>query len=767
MELTVHRLRFVDWLPYPVTSIAFPPVPPPSPRSPPPPSPARHWFGTLAVGRINGEIELYEWTGAATQSFSPQAWALRKVLPGLQNGKIESLAFSIRQPRRFSLNNPPSLHDLRLFSTGGGTDVLEWDLLAGTIVRSINMNGGSTYALEVNPTSTRLAVACHDGTVRILSIAGSELQMERKLGPAGNDMRMLSVAWGPPVLKTKPSVSSEDDSDDEDEDEAEWDDAWLVSGGSDASIRRWDVRSGTNIARMSVDKDQRSRTKVWAVRVLADGTVVSGDSMGVVKFWDINTSTQFESIKAHRADILCMAIGSDGSSIFTSGIDQTITQCVRLQVTEDDGMIQERWIKTMNKTVHSHDVRALAVWPPYAPFPAARTSKLPFVNPLLSPILVSGGQDMMVYFMACATSSPTILTKRIANPLAPDLRHIHSTAMTFETSRVQRLAYPLDGVVSVAKDARLVVCRRPMELSIWKLRGEDTTPNSALGKPGDFDMVLDMSLNLTTHLIASAISDDGQWLAASDAMEVKLFNLTEMNTGESIQLRPRRIKTISALILQQLSPFLSPSNTPSAAASRLLFTPDSSRLIAVCSPSSHIVVFDLAAPEICAVATFNEHVGAGQGRALKPIPSMATGEKDTQHPPLVTCLSVSYDGQWLASADERGGCHVFNLDTLQRHCTLPSFEVPIRAMTFDPAFPSTLILGQVNNALHAFDVESRTFPEWAKTVFDSPPERTNRLDVNIKSHCMDPKLPLPHQTRRPREKSEKKQKATQSRRKSE
>lgn len=41
-----------------------------------------------------------------------------------------------------------------------------------------------------------------------------------------------------------------------------------------------------------------------------DGTIVSGDSMGLVKFWDIKTSTQIKSIRAHEADVLCLAVGS-------------------------------------------------------------------------------------------------------------------------------------------------------------------------------------------------------------------------------------------------------------------------------------------------------------------------------------------------------------------------------------------------------------------------------------------------------------------------
>jgi len=40
-----------------------------------------------------------------------------------------------------------------------------------------------------------------------------------------------------------------------------------------------------------------------------DGTMVSGDSLGIVKFWESRTSTQLQSFQGHGADVLCLAIG--------------------------------------------------------------------------------------------------------------------------------------------------------------------------------------------------------------------------------------------------------------------------------------------------------------------------------------------------------------------------------------------------------------------------------------------------------------------------
>lgn len=87
--LAVHRCRFVDYNPSAISAIAFPPLGLPS-RSgvklgKASGSSQKRKFGTLAVGRANGNIELYEWSGAEYEgaeyeSQAPKAWVLSKVL---------------------------------------------------------------------------------------------------------------------------------------------------------------------------------------------------------------------------------------------------------------------------------------------------------------------------------------------------------------------------------------------------------------------------------------------------------------------------------------------------------------------------------------------------------------------------------------------------------------------------------------------------------------------------------------------------------------
>lgn len=78
--LSVHRCRFVDFTPSAVAALAFPPLPLPSVKGKKSAAVRKALkFGTLAVGRANGNIELCEWTGSEQGLEAPQAWVVTKV----------------------------------------------------------------------------------------------------------------------------------------------------------------------------------------------------------------------------------------------------------------------------------------------------------------------------------------------------------------------------------------------------------------------------------------------------------------------------------------------------------------------------------------------------------------------------------------------------------------------------------------------------------------------------------------------------------------
>jgi U3 small nucleolar RNA-associated protein 4 len=96
-----------------------------------------------------------------------------------------------------------------------------------------------------------------------------------------NESRVLSLAWHP-------------------------DGKHLVCGSSDGNIRKIIVSTGNVVDRMILGAKSGEETLIWSVLVLKDGTVVSGDSLGDVTFWDWRTCTQKCTVNSHEADILCM-----------------------------------------------------------------------------------------------------------------------------------------------------------------------------------------------------------------------------------------------------------------------------------------------------------------------------------------------------------------------------------------------------------------------------------------------------------------------------
>lgn len=64
----------------------------------------------------------------------PMLRSIDQTLPGPHPSKVDSLALTIRYPDIFPSDMIPSSSDLRLFSSGGGSELLEWDI-ARNIVR--------------------------------------------------------------------------------------------------------------------------------------------------------------------------------------------------------------------------------------------------------------------------------------------------------------------------------------------------------------------------------------------------------------------------------------------------------------------------------------------------------------------------------------------------------------------------------------------------------------------------------------------------------
>lgn len=78
---------------------------------------------------------------------------------------------------------------------------------------------------------------------------------------------------------------------------------------------------------------------MWRSLVLADGTMVTGDSGGNVQFWDAQLGTRTAAFKVHAADVLAMAASSAGDAVFAAGVDPQLALYKRVPGTKGESAL--------------------------------------------------------------------------------------------------------------------------------------------------------------------------------------------------------------------------------------------------------------------------------------------------------------------------------------------------------------------------------------------------------------------------------------------
>jgi len=416
--------------------------------------------------------------------------------------------------------------------------------------------------------------------------------------------------------------------------------------------------------------------------------------------------------------------------------------------------------------MHSHDVRSLAIWPPFTPLPPSHRHKFP-VN--VAPILVSGGLDVSVVLTPAAIPSSTTVSK-VTNPLST------SVVATFEDSYHRKMGYSTGfsgtGRIKIARKKRLVLSAQDQSINLWRIFDRGThdvdVPNPAEDEAGldGWQKVLEMDLNVQSNIVSCDVSDDGGWIAISDWYEVKLFRLAFTVSLYSIApvllaepfLKPSgdvdvaRIKDFPGVLGDSI-----PAGSGSSVGATVLnFTPDSQKLVVCTSESSFIAIFHLpqdgkSLPRLLRI--FNHHrlrnvspnnaqsnVDPGDGDVymndLSDEDIVVT--KQLHVIPAITRMAISQDCQWLVAADEMKRVYVYNLDSLQYHCVLPTFPHAIQALSFNPSDHGTLVIGLANNAIHVFNADSRKFPDWSIALCGNLPKRFTHLHDPILGLTFNP-----------------------------
>lgn len=414
-----------------------------------------------------------------------------------------------------------------MFSIGGSTSITEWDLNSTLPIANYQCDAGVIWSLASSPDGTRLAAGCDNGSVVILDISGGPSIIEFSRILQRQDARVLSIAW-----------RGNDQ---------------VVGGLADARIRVWSTKAETHgkiVGTMKVDQSkERESTLVWSVQVLSNKLMVSGDSTGSVKFWDLSRFSLLQTFDVHEADVLCLAADSSGQNVFSAGVDRKIVSYKMINKSLG------RWASMSNRMLHSHDIRAMAIH---------ESSNSSF--------LVSGGVERSL--VVC-------------------------DANNFAEGVYRKIPITLQQPPLAARpNGRLLMFWADQTVKIWKIGASSNTvlDDTANGEVVENKkLVSRMNMSSDENITSAQLSSDGSLLVVSTIAETKIFNLTPSPSGKALKVT----KVAADDLEDQGARFLRIIEHPNGDKRLLVFSPESDLTIYKLTKNEHAqYVLDLEADPI-------------------------------------------------------------------------------------------------------------------------------------------------------------------------
>ena len=671
--LHIHRCRFLDWEPQTVVCMA-----------------TSASGQLLAVARESGAVEIR----LVLEKFRVVGVV---PLPG-KRGLIRALAWSqdVQDARA------------RLFVGSLDTFISEIDVTGMRVRHRRDSYGGPIWCLAVAPAQDLLAVGCEDGSVKLFSTADNALEFSRAL-PTVN-ARVLSLAWQVFPVSSVPFSSSASLSTQQ---------LGIFVGAIDGTIRHLDAATGHSAYRMTVEaRNSVHPAMIWCLKSLRDGTLVSGDSLGNIHFWDGALGTLKQSFSVHEADVLALEAGPMGETVFASGVDSKLV-CLRRQPSSQQQQQQQqqmeaangKWVVTASNRAHSHDLRALALVRKSSGRQGGGEGRQSY-------LLVSGGEDTKL-----CTYSVNAFAHTRPRYIAP---------------------YPYHPLASLASGhpARLLLMQHDRKLHLWVLGA--TKGETAAVLRHEPSPVLEIQAAKGGLVTCSALSPDGRFLAYATGEELRVFEveMEEEEEDEGGFVGGGRVD------LQRWKPSALQKAGVRKSVTALAFSPDSKMLV-LGTGGGRVLRLRLDLPVAVVEEVRDDATSAGaEGRG-------------------VVRLSCSQDGRSVAVGRWNGEVEIYSIPSVERKkkkkkkkeggeaavavaeeggreltlsWRLPRLDSAPTALAYHPE-TGVLVIACVSNRFYLFDVDAQQLTGWSKDFGHRlPKELLDRHDC-VLGICFNPDSP--------------------------
>ncbi|KAL7579428.1 hypothetical protein ACA910_014092 [Epithemia clementina (nom. ined.)] len=692
LDVVVHRMRHLNWIPHSILTM----------RSTPQHCPHRY----LAVARENGSVEL--------RSVQEKFRTLCTV-GGHTHTLVHALAWIKDYSRKDDDNDNHKNVPATLVGASPNGSLFVVDFQSLRLEHVTPSGGGGIFVLEslyekgleqndevASQSSSLVAAGCEDGAVRVFQYSSENGFTLFSTVPTMS-APVMSLAWRRMESPKNSATESNRDC---------LVGTCLFAGVTDGTIRMYTYqqqqphhfssRRGASITarwkpghRMTVESlGRKVPTRIWTLKLLADWTVISSDSLGNVQFWDGQTGSLYQSFQQTdlKSDVLDLAVSSNECKVFASGVDSRIVCLERpalsqpqslLDNSNDDKYKDRRWILSHAQRSHSHDVTSLAICFRDAEEDegGARGKPKPSENYAME-LLCSGGVDMKL----CTYGVSSFHSKRP--------RTIYP--------------WPVQSPILVAKQARILAVVRHASAQVYQIEDSHLSEGGrkileAIPVSDERSLLGTIEMQTQSNLTCGALSNHGKFLVLCDSYSVYVFHLKyNKKNGDFSPLR------------------IAFHDQPAVAVVTASFLPDNSTLLLALS-NGNILHLEI---------NFASDVGDSYVIQKRQTISLGEGEEKDFSPSMRGRLSArsfvtTSSGQWLASlCSSPGKCavhiHKREKNGLYRHSwTLPKLTSAITAISFvgtGEEDAPRLAVACLKFELYIFDIVQRHLDPWSRSV---------------------------------------------------